>query len=79
MRALAHERRATDIGDGMMVAAVCPGLVDTAASRPWFDDMADAQDSAQAAVALLQVALEPEVDPRFYGELVQLGRVIPWD
>jgi hypothetical protein len=25
--------------DGTLIAAVCPGLIDTAASRPWFTDM----------------------------------------
>jgi hypothetical protein len=29
-------------------------------------------------VALLRLALEPAADPRFYGELVQFGRIIPW-
>jgi len=57
---------------------VCPGLIDTEASRPWFDDMSDAQSPAQAAVAPLDLALDSDVDPRFDGELVQFGKVIPW-
>jgi NAD(P)-dependent dehydrogenase (short-subunit alcohol dehydrogenase family) len=79
-RVLARERRAADADaeDGTLVAAVCPGLVDTAASRPWFEDMSSAQTPAQAAEALLHLALEARVDPRFYGELVQFGEVIPW-
>ena len=78
VRILARGRRAADARDGTLVAAVCPGLVDTAASRPWFEDMSRAQTPAQAAYALLRLALDPEVDQRFYGELVQFGRVIPW-
>jgi NAD(P)-dependent dehydrogenase (short-subunit alcohol dehydrogenase family) len=78
VRILARVRRAADARDGTLVAAVCPGLVDTAASRPWFEDMSRAQTPAQAAAALLRLALDPEVDQRFYGELVQFGRVIPW-
>nr|MBA3554438.1 short-chain dehydrogenase [Gemmatimonadales bacterium] len=34
---------------GILIDAVCPGLVDTAASRPWFSDMAGAQSPAAAA------------------------------
>jgi hypothetical protein len=52
-------------------------MIDTAASRPWFD-MSNAQTPAQAAVALLDLALDPALDPRFYGELIRFGRVIPW-
>jgi NAD(P)-dependent dehydrogenase (short-subunit alcohol dehydrogenase family) len=78
VRVLARERRDADARDGTLVAAVCPGLVDTAASRPWFEDMSGAQSPAEAAVALLDLALEPSVDSRFYGELVQFGKVLPW-
>jgi carbonyl reductase 1 len=78
VRVFAHERRAADAQDGTLVAAICPGLVDTEASRPWFDDMSGAQTPAEAAVAPLRLALDPTADPRFYGELVQAGRVVPW-
>ena len=78
VRVLARERRAADARHGTLVAAVCPGLVDTTASRPWFDDMSAAQTPAEAAVALLRLALDPAVGRRFYGELVQFGKVIPW-
>jgi carbonyl reductase 1 len=50
--------------------------VDTAASRPWFADMSEAQSPEQAASALVALALEP--DPAWRGELVQLGKVLPW-
>lgn len=78
VRVLARDRRASDSMHGTLVAAVCPGLIDTAASRPWFEDMSAAQTPEDAAVALLRLALDPVVDPRFYGELIQLGRVVPW-
>jgi hypothetical protein len=39
--------------------------------------MSDAQTPAQAAVALLRLALDP-VRPETYGELVQFGHVRPW-
>jgi NAD(P)-dependent dehydrogenase (short-subunit alcohol dehydrogenase family) len=76
-RVLARGRRALDQQHDTLVAAVCPGMIDTGASRPWFD-MADAQTPAEAAVALLQLALSPVADQRFYGELVQFGKVLPW-
>jgi carbonyl reductase 1 len=78
VRVLARERRAADAQDGTLVAAVCPGLIDTEASRPWFEDMRGAQTSAEAAVAPLRLALDRAADPSFHGQLVQFGRVIPW-
>ncbi|MGY1871029.1 SDR family NAD(P)-dependent oxidoreductase [Nocardia gipuzkoensis] len=77
VRVLARERRDGDLAAGMLIAAVCPGLVDTDASRPWFDNMNQAQSPAQAAKALLDLALSP-VRPETYGELVQFGVVRPW-
>ncbi len=78
MRVLARERRVADLRAGTLVAAICPGLIDTAASRPWFDDMSAAQTPAQAALAPLRLALDPTVDSDLYGELVQFGKIIPW-
>ncbi|NUT47899.1 MAG: carbonyl reductase, partial [Saccharothrix sp.] len=77
VRAVAAVRRDTDAATGTLVAAVCPGLVDTDASRPWFADMSAAADPARAAQPLLDLALGPR-RPEFYGELVQFGRVLPW-
>jgi carbonyl reductase 1 len=62
-----------------LILAVCPGLIDTRASRPWFADMSTAQTPAQAAAALLDLALAPAIDPALRGELVQFGKVLPWD
>jgi carbonyl reductase 1 len=75
VRIAARERR---VADGTLVAAICPGLVDTEASRPWFDAMRDAQTPAEAAIAPLRLALDRAAEPGFHGELVQFGRVIPW-
>jgi NAD(P)-dependent dehydrogenase (short-subunit alcohol dehydrogenase family) len=77
VRVLARERAEADARQNILIAAVCPGMIDTPASRPWFD-MSGAQTPAQAAVALLRLALDPEVDPRFYGELVRFREVVPW-
>jgi carbonyl reductase 1 len=78
VRVLARERRAAHAQDGTLVAALCPGLIDTGASRPWFEDMGGAQTPAEAAVAPLRLALDCAPDPSYYGELVQFGQVIPW-
>jgi len=69
---------ARDAPEGTLVAALCPGLVDTGASRPWFDDMSRARTPEQAAQAPLKLALDP-LDPAFAGELVRDGEVLPWD
>jgi carbonyl reductase 1 len=70
-----YARQTGTEGDAFVVAA-CPGLVDTAASRPWFADMSTARTPDEAAAALVKLALDP--DPAWRGELVQFGRVLPW-
>jgi NAD(P)-dependent dehydrogenase (short-subunit alcohol dehydrogenase family) len=79
VRALARERRAADLAENKLVMALCPGLIDTDASRPWFDDMSQAQTPAQAASWPVDLALSETFDSAFYGELVQFGRVLPWE
>jgi carbonyl reductase 1 len=79
VRALARQRREEDLAENRLVMALCPGLIDTDASRPWFDDMSAAQTPAQAASWPVELALSPTFDPAFYGELVQFGEVLPWD
>jgi carbonyl reductase 1 len=59
--------------------ALCPGLIDTDASRPWFDDMSNAKTPTQAASFPVQLALSDRFDLDFYGELVQFGRILPWE
>jgi NAD(P)-dependent dehydrogenase (short-subunit alcohol dehydrogenase family) len=77
VRVLACERRSSDESHGTLVVSVCPGMIDTGASRPWFD-MTGAQTPAEAAVALIRLALDPINDDRLYGELVRFGKVLPW-
>jgi NAD(P)-dependent dehydrogenase (short-subunit alcohol dehydrogenase family) len=77
VRAVAAERRDRDLANDVLIAAVCPGLVDTPLSRPWFDDFSRAQTPAQAAAAMLDLLTGP-VDPATYGELVRFGEVLPW-
>jgi NAD(P)-dependent dehydrogenase (short-subunit alcohol dehydrogenase family) len=79
VRALARERRATDLAENRLIMALCPGLIDTDASRPWFDDMSQAQTPAEAASWPVELALAPSFDRAFYGELVQFGKVLPWE
>ena len=79
VRALARQRRAIDLAENKLVMALCPGLIDTDASRPWFEDMSSAQTPAEAAFWPVQLALAPGFDPALYGELVQFGKILPWE
>jgi carbonyl reductase 1 len=79
VRALARERRAADLAQDKLITALCPGLIDTDASRPWFEDMSSAQTPAEAARWPLELVLGKTFDPAFYGELVQFGKVLPWE
>ncbi len=76
VRALAHQRRESDTARGILLAAVCPGMINTPTSALWWD-VSTAATPAQAAVALLDLALAP-VNPDHYGELVRYGEVLPW-
>ncbi|MEV7323396.1 SDR family NAD(P)-dependent oxidoreductase [Streptomyces sp. NPDC093970] len=78
VRAVAAERRAQDLAADTLVAAVCPGMVDTATSRPWFGDHSQARSPAEAARAVLDLILADHADPALYGELVRFGEVLPW-
>lgn len=75
VRAVATQRRDQDLADGTLVAAVCPGLIDTRASRPWFSDFSQAQSPDQAARAVLDLVFA-DLDPSTYGELVRFGQVL---
>lgn len=73
VRIYARTQRDQAMRSGQLIAAVCPGLVDTRASRPWFTDMSQAQTPDEAAAGIVALATGP-ADARFY-ELVQHGRV----
>ncbi|MGW2157886.1 SDR family NAD(P)-dependent oxidoreductase [Nonomuraea sp. NPDC001699] len=76
VRALAGQRRDEDASRGILLAAVCPGMINTPTSGLWWD-VSGAPSPEQAAVPLLDLALGP-VDPDHYGELVRFGQVLPW-
>ncbi|MER6267312.1 SDR family NAD(P)-dependent oxidoreductase [Streptomyces sp900105755] len=78
VRAVADERREQDLATGTLVASVCPGMVDTATSRPWFSDYSGAQSPAEAARAVLDLVFTEDVDPGLYGELIRFGKPLPW-
>ncbi|MFE3036472.1 SDR family NAD(P)-dependent oxidoreductase [Streptomyces canus] len=78
VRAVAAERRARDLTTGTLIASVCPGMVDTATSRPWFSDYSQAQSPAQAAQALLDLVFTEGADPALYGELIRFGKALDW-
>ena len=65
--------------EGILINAVCPGLIDTEASRPWFDDMSNAQTPDEAAPTVLDLLLSPVTPDAPNGELVQFGTVLAWN
>jgi NAD(P)-dependent dehydrogenase (short-subunit alcohol dehydrogenase family) len=76
VRTLAAQRRADDTSQEILVAAVCPGMLNTPTSALWWD-VSTAPTPAEGAVPLLELALGP-VNPDHYGELVRHGQVVPW-
>jgi NAD(P)-dependent dehydrogenase (short-subunit alcohol dehydrogenase family) len=76
VRTLAAQRREEDRERGILIAAVCPGMMNTPTSAQWWD-VSGAPTPAQAAVPLVDLALGP-VDPDQYGELVRNGEILPW-
>ena len=63
----------------ILINAVCPGLVDTAASRPWFADMTSAQSPDQAAVDVVWLATLPAGTTAPYSELIRHRQTIPFE
>ncbi|WP_437676845.1 SDR family NAD(P)-dependent oxidoreductase [Sorangium sp. So ce131] len=78
MKVYARQRQDEAARRGLLIAALCPGLVDTDASRPWFDDMSAAQSPEEAAKNVLWICTQPAEPPLPYGELVQHRRLISW-
>jgi NAD(P)-dependent dehydrogenase (short-subunit alcohol dehydrogenase family) len=76
VRTLAHQRHAQDANRGILLAAVCPGMMNTPTSAEWWD-VSDAPTPAQAAAVLLDLVFAP-ADPAHYGQLVRGGEVLPW-
>lgn len=76
VRALAEQRREQDLTSGILLAAVCPGMMNTPTSGMWWD-VSDAPSPAEAAVALLDLAFDA-VNADHYGRLVRNGNVLPW-
>ncbi|MEV6413127.1 SDR family NAD(P)-dependent oxidoreductase [Kribbella sp. NPDC051718] len=78
VRAVAAIRRTDDLAGDTLIASVCPGLVDTRASRPWFEDFSEARSPAEAVQPILDLILTRPIDPSTYGELIRDGKVLPW-
>ena len=65
-------------GIDILINAACPGLVDTDASRPWFDDMSKALTPDAAATDVAWLATLPPGTQAPYGELVRYRGALPW-
>jgi NAD(P)-dependent dehydrogenase (short-subunit alcohol dehydrogenase family) len=74
VRTLAQQRRTADLARDITLCAISPGLIDTGASRPYFADMSRAKSPEAAAERLLDFVLADELDTKYYGELVHLGK-----
>ena len=70
--------RETRPDDDIVINAACPGLIDTDASRPWFDDMSKAQSPDKAARAVVDFLLSRKTSDAPNGELIRFGQVLPW-
>jgi carbonyl reductase 1 len=81
MRVMAREYTGEARRRGILVNAACPGMVDTEASRPWFDaaSLARAKSPDDAAVDVRWLATLPAGTESPYGELVQYRDVLPWE
>lgn len=69
---------ARNLPEGILINAVCPGLMDTEASRPWFDDMSDALSTDEGAKPIIDLLLSPSGTDAPNGQLVQFGKVLSW-
>jgi NAD(P)-dependent dehydrogenase (short-subunit alcohol dehydrogenase family) len=78
VRVLAREGEAEFRRRGILINTACPGLVDTDASRPWFDDMSKAASPDEAARDLIWLATLPPATVEPYGELIRNRRPLPW-
>jgi carbonyl reductase 1 len=78
MRVYARARREESERRGLVIAAVCPGLVDTPLSRPWFDDLSKAQTPEVAARDVIWLSTAPRAEVP-YGELVQHRKILSWN
>ncbi|MGW9211058.1 SDR family NAD(P)-dependent oxidoreductase [Embleya sp. NPDC055664] len=80
VRILARDLGEAAVRRDILVNAACPGLVDTDASRPWFDaaSMADALSPDDAARDVLWLATLSAGTTAPHGELVQYRKVLPF-
>ena len=78
VRVLARRNEADFRRRGILVNAACPGLVDTEASRPWFDDMSGAASPDEAAKDVVWLATLPAGTSEPQGQLVRHRKPRAW-
>ena len=78
VRAVARERRAADLAEGKLIAALVPRPHRHRSLPAVVRRHEPGADPAEAAAWPIELALGERFDPAFYGELVQFGAVIPW-
>lgn len=75
VRALAAQRQRSDADKDILLAAVCPGMMNTPTSSVQWN-VSEAPTPSRAAVAVLDLIFNPVV-PEHYGQLLRDGRVLP--
>lgn len=79
MKIFAREMRLEAEKRDILINSVCPGLMDTEASRPWFQDMSAAKQPSEASGDVIWLATLPAGTRQPYGELVQYRQVLPFE
>lgn len=79
MKIFAWEMRPEAEKRDILINSVCPGLMDTDASRPWFQDMSAAKQPSEASGDVVWLATLPAGTRQPYGELVQYRQGLPFE
>jgi NAD(P)-dependent dehydrogenase (short-subunit alcohol dehydrogenase family) len=77
VRSLAVERRDADVASGTLIAAFCPGMINTPTSGAFWD-VSTAATPDEAAVPLLNLVLDDIPLDSYYGQLIRGTDILPW-
>lgn len=77
LRIVARDKKEEAKARGIMFNSICPGLLDTAASRPWFKNMDHAIQPEEATDPIWWV-IEQDWNEKMYGELYRNKKELPW-
>jgi hypothetical protein len=78
VRSLAAARRDADLATGTLIAAFCPGMINTPTSGAFWD-VRGAATPDEAAVPLLNLVLGDIPLDSCYGQLIRGTDILPWN